>query len=100
MKTVKINLYSFDELMEESKNRAINDAIIFLNNDLIDFEDESGNMQEEYFEHTEEEAEEFIRINDYLFFKNGELANVTEYTGAHPRAGQTELILNGEAFNI
>ena len=100
MKTVKINLYSFDELMEESKNRAINEAIIFLNNDLIDIEDESGNMQEEYFEHTEEDAEEFIRINDYLFFKNGELANVTEYTGIHPRAGQTELILKGEVFNI
>ena len=100
MKTVKINLYSFNELMEESKNRAINEAIIFLNNDLISIEDESGNMQEEYFEHTEEEAEEFIIINNYLFFKNGELANVTEYTGRHPRAGQTELILKGEVFNI
>ena len=44
MKTVKINLYSFDELIEESKNRAINDAIIFLNNDLINFEHENGNI--------------------------------------------------------
>lgn len=100
MKTVKINLYKFNELTEQAKEKAINEAIYFLNNEPVEYEDEDGKMQYEYIEHTEEEAEDFLTANEYLFFTNGETARTVTYCGKHPRAGESELILNGETHKI
>lgn len=57
-------------------------------------------MKYEYIDHTEQDAEEFINANEYLFFSNGDLANTVTYCGAHPRAGESELILNGETYKF
>lgn len=100
MKTVKINLYEFNELTEQAKEKAINEAIIYLDSEPIEHEDEKGKMISEYIDHTEEDAEEFINANEYLFFSNGYLANTVEYCGKHPRAGESELILNGETYKF
>ena len=100
MKTVKINLYSFAELNKTAKERAINEALNFLDSEPVEYETESGEMKSKYFDHTEEEAEDFINANEYLFFANGEQANTITYCGAHPRTGESELKLFGETFNI
>ena len=100
MKTVKINLYEFNELTEQSKEKAINEAIDFLNSEPTVYEDEDGKMISEYIDHTEEDAKEFIFANEYLFFASGELANTVTYCGKHPRAGESELILNGETYQF
>ena len=100
MKTVKINLYSFEELTNEAKETAIYEALNILNSQPIEYENESGEIVNEYVEHTKEYAKEFILINVYLFFKNGKLANTITYFGKHPKAGQIELSLNGEIVKI
>lgn len=43
---------------------------------------------------------ETIEANDYLFFKDGELAHCTTYVGKHPKAGTTEFHLNGNLYPV
>jgi hypothetical protein len=89
MKTVKINLYQFNELSEEAKQKAVFDHSIFLNE--IDADGCTFN---------DVETIEAIEVNEYLFFADGELAHCTTYTGKHGKAGKTELNLHGEVFDI
>ena len=98
MQTLQINLYSFEELSDEAKNKAIYESIEFLDSEPI--ENESGEIVNEYVEHTEEDAKEFISINDYLFFKNGTLAHTVTYCGNHPKRGKSEFFLHGEIVNF
>ena len=100
MKTAKINLYSFEELTNEAKETAIYEALNILDSEPTEYENENGEIVYEYFEHNESQAEQFIDVNDYLFFKDGTLAHTVTYFGKHPKAGQSELILNGETVKI
>ena len=100
MKTLEIKLYSFEELSKESKEKAINEAIEFLDSEPTEYENENGEIVYEYFEHDESQAEEFIDVNDYLFFKNGTLAHTVTYCGNHPKTGQSEFFLHGEIINF
>ena len=100
MKTLEIKLYSFEELSQESKEKAINEAIEFLNSEPIEIENENGEIVYEYFEHDESQAEQFIDVNYYLFFKNGTLAHTVTYCGNHPKKGQSEFFLHGEIVNF
>lgn len=77
MKTVTINLYSFNELNEDAKELAIQEHANFLVN-ANDFGsvDELGQTEE----FTEDEVIENIEANDYLFYYDGELAHCTTYT--------------------
>jgi hypothetical protein len=47
-----------------------------------------------------EYVEDTIRANDYLFYKNGNMAHVVHYTGKHPKSGKTELKIEGETFEV
>jgi hypothetical protein len=79
---VEIELYELDELCEESRERAIREEL----DDGI-YEDD---------ELTEEQAIEDIKLNNYLFYEDGELANLTHYT----KTGITELVVFGKrCFN-
>lgn len=89
MRQVLINLYSFSELSKEAKNKAIEDHSIFLNE-----VDPQGRN------YSKRETVESIEINEYLFFPNGELAHITEYTGKHPKAGKIEFHLEGITYDI
>ena len=100
METLKIKLYKFDELSDEAKEKAIYEALNILDSEPIEYENESGEMVNEYVEHTEEYAKEFILINDYLFFKNGTLAHTVTYCGNHPKKGQSEFFIHGEIINF
>ena len=100
MKTLEINLYKFEELSDEAKEKAIYEAIEFLDSEPIEYENESGEIVYEYFEHDESQAEQFIDANNYLFFKNGTLAHTVTYCGNHLKAGQSEFFLHGEIINF
>lgn len=45
MKTVKINLYEFNELTEQAKEKAIDEALNYLNSISIKYENECGEMK-------------------------------------------------------
>lgn len=100
MEIIKINLYKFEELTEGAKEKAINEAIEFLNSEPIEYENENGEIVYKYFEHDKSQAEQFIDVNDYLFFKNGTLAHTVTYFGNHPKTGQSEFFIHGEVINF
>jgi hypothetical protein len=79
--TLKIDLYQFNELNKEAQAFAIDKHINFLS-----MENESRN-EEEAEPLTEDYAKESILINEYYFYEDGELANVTKFTGKHPLSG-------------
>ena len=89
MKKVTINLYSFAELNEASKQIAINSH--------RDFE-LSVMCSDDFF--SDEQIIEAIEANEYLFFANGKIANCTQYTGSHPKSGMTEFSIEGDVYLI
>ena len=100
MKTAKINLYKYSELVPASQAKAIEDHSRFLDSEPIEHENESGEMIEKYHEHTDEETKESILINEYYFFSAGKLADVTTYTGKHELSGKTFLSFEGQNIEI
>lgn len=100
MKNVQINLYSFSELSETAQQKAVFEHQDFLDSVPIECENEEGEMVNEWHEHSEAEAIESIEINEYLFFADGSLANVTNFCGKHPKAGQSFLKFAGQEYAI
>lgn len=92
MKQVTIDLYLFSELDKEARQKAISDHIVFMEQSRQEWEKDD--------EFTPEYAEENIEINEYLFFKDGELAHCTTYTGGHEKTGITEFHFHGRDYNI
>lgn len=80
---ITIKLYSYEELNEVAQEIAFDEHYDFLCSvgDIRHF-----NKQEE----VKEFIEESIKINEYLFFSDGSMANTTHYTGKHPKAGIME----------
>lgn len=100
MKQVTIKVYQFDELSKLAQDKAIEEHGSFLDNEPEEYENEDGEMEEEYVEHDREQIIENIQINEYWFFADGEMANCITYVGKHPKAGITELKIGGEVFVI
>ena len=88
---IKIKLYSYDELSEEAKEKAFNEQFNFL-----------CYIAEEY--ETEKDiynfVEESIRLNEYLYFKDGEMANIVTYIGDQEKAESKEFIFKGERITL
>lgn len=95
---VTINLYSLNELSDKAKEKAINEHGDFLESVGFDYEDENGEMKMDYTRPTEEEIADSIEANEYIFYANGDMANICQFVGAHPRAGEFEFTLNGETY--
>lgn len=100
MKTANINIYSFNELSNEAKQKAIYEHGVFLDSFPIEYENEDGEMINEYIEHTENDIIESIEANEYLFFKDGTMCSCVTYCGTHPKIGITELKLHGEVYTL
>lgn len=89
MKTVNIdiNLYSFEELSQESKDKAVYEHRGFLLEITRpkDFEtDEDFNQYMEDVEYDDCIVIDSIVLNDYLYFEDGELADYcTFWNGNH-----------------
>jgi len=88
MKTIKIevDLYEFEELGLEARIKAINEHGDFLNQ--IDEEPP-----------TEEEVIESIKINEYLFFKDGDLAHCVTTT-KNNKPVKTEFLFQDKRYLI
>lgn len=100
MKNVTINLYSFEELNEKARQKAISEHQSFLDGQPEQYENEDGEMVEEYVEHTEADAIENIEANEYIYFEDGKLAHCCTYTGKHEKAGITEFYFHGSTFTL
>jgi len=102
MKQAKINLYQFEELNEEAKERVILEHEDFLLSVGVLCENESGEIVTEYPETIERETViESITINEYYFFHDGVLASICEYSDNHPtKAGKTEFKFHGQIIEI
>ena len=100
MKQVLINLYELNELTEKARQRAIDDHFNFLCSIGQEVEGDDGQMYTDYSEPDEQDVIESIEINEYLFYADGDMANCTTYTGEHPKAGTTELIIGNDIYLI
>lgn len=89
MKNVSIRLYSFSELSDTAKQKAVYDHAIFLNEI-----DAKGRIFED------DETIDAIESNEYLFFEDGVLARCTQYTGTHPKSGTLEFHFHGRTYDI
>jgi len=111
---ITIKLYSFSELGEKAKRKAIEDHRAFMLS-LMSPEDFISGIAEydtpeelqktyeaeyEYYATNDEPIIENIEANDYLFFANGKLAHTVRYCGNHPLAGETHFIFNGVEYLI
>lgn len=100
MKTVSINLYSFSELNDNAKNRAIDEHRDFMQSFPDQCENEFGELVFEYADYTVAEVIENIELNEYLYFANGILADTVQYVGDHPKVGTSELNFFGEIYTF
>lgn len=111
---ITIKLYSFSELNEKAKRKAIEEHREFMLSimkpeDFIsgiaeyDTPEELQKIYEaeyNYYLFDDKPIIEDIEANDYLFFENGELAHTITYCGDHPLAGETHFIFNGADYII
>ena len=111
---ITIKLYSFSELDEKAKRKAIEAHREFMlslmtPDDFIsgiaeyDTPEELQKIYEaeyDYYLFDDEPIIENIEANEYLFFENGELAHTVRYCGAHPLSGETHFIFNGADYII
>ena len=100
MKTVSINLYSFSELNDHAKNRAIDEHRDFMQSLPDQYVDEHGELVFEYADYTIAEVIDSIEANKYLFFADGTLADTVQYVGKHPKVGISELTFYGEIYTF
>lgn len=107
MKTIKteINLFQYDELKGKAKERAFNEHFNFIRDNPSEYENDDGEMvYEDYSKWKEEDfremIEDSIKINNYWFFENGEMAKCVTYTGKHEKAGITELNFQNKVYKI
>jgi len=101
MKKVTINIYEYSELNSKAKERAISEHEAFLLSIGNEFENENGEIVREYPNEIElTEVIDSIEANEYLFYSDGDLANVTHYCGKHPKSGITELKLGTEIYQV
>ena len=111
---ITIKLYSFNELSDNAKIKAIEEHRKFYLDimQLTDFisGDPKYDTPEElqkaydaewsYYNENDEPIVENIEANDYLFFANGELANTVKYCGNHPLKGRTYFKYDGVDYLI
>ena len=102
---VTLELFQYDELTGDAKIKAFDQQETFLRMNPAQYEDDYGVMQYDNMdvwtlEDIKEYVEECIRINEYLYFKDGTMASCITYCGDHPKAGITELKYNGEIYII
>ena len=111
MKQLSINIYSFHELSEKGKTRAIEDHRAFmlstLQPDYIDGVTDWNDPEKmamyraecSAIEDSDTEVVESIEVNEYMFYANGELCPCCTYV-AGPKQGTTEATIHGEVYTM
>lgn len=95
MKRALIDLYSFDELDNHAQQRAIQEyrKLMLSVTYLSDFENEEDYLSAlNEIQYNDDYIIQSIRINDYLFYKNGKLA----HTVLDTTTGREVCIVNDE----
>ena len=92
--TVQVDLYTFKELKGVARETALEDHRHFLMSLAADENEYSD------YENDDEVVIENILANGYVYFEDGETANVVTYCGAHPKAGITEFKFMGRTYTI
>jgi hypothetical protein len=95
---IKLNLYSYDELEGKAKEKAFDEHKEFLDNLGFEVENERGILSREYEDTETEIVEDSLRINEYYFFKDGNMANTCCFTDGHEKTGIVEFYFNGETY--
>ena len=90
---VTIVLFKYEELSEESKNKAFDSHRDFLES----IEEIGGDYTEE---NIKEIVDESININEYWFFISGKMADVVTYTDGHEKSGTREFKFMGEVYKL
>jgi len=98
MKIIKaeVELYEYDELNEESREKAFNEHFDF----LIGFADSESAFKGMSLKNERDYVEDSLRINEYLFFNDGELASCVTYTDGHEKTGITEFTFKGKVYEV
>jgi len=108
MKQVTINLYTFSELKEDAKQRAIEEHREFELSTMQPSHFKSGDPEYDteaelrkayaeeynYFSENDEPIIEAIEANDYLFLADGDILQSVTYT----ETGITEATIGGETY--
>jgi 5'-3' exonuclease len=100
---IEINLYSFAELGEKAKKKAIRNHKDFMLSRAEVIEDDDGGLITHYYDEDDLDDHDVIdeiEANEYLFFEDGGLAHCTTYTGKHEKAGITEFHFKGRTIDI
>lgn len=103
MKTIQVTveLYKLNELSNEVRGKVIKDHMHFLSNDYDDVDIEiHGSIKEYWNSITEESAIESIEVNEYLYYSDGNIANVVHYCGKHERSGEQVLTFDNKEYII
>lgn len=100
MKTIKveIQLLELHELNAEGREKAINDHFDFMCSLGTICEDKDGYSYTDYSDPEEKEIIESIEANEYLFFKDGSIANTINFRGKHERTGETVFLFQDQEF--
>ena len=99
MKKAVIELYEFKELDLFGQQKAQNHHRDFLIEAFYS-EDYGITLSEYQRTLTVAEVTENIEVNEYLFHKDGNLADCTKFTGLHPRAGDEIITVGGNTYMI
>lgn len=97
---VEIEIYSYDELSGDAKNKAFDEHKEFLDSLEEEYENEEGELIKEFIDHDKESVEDSLKINEYWFFNDGSLLDCVTYTGKHEKSGTTELKFQNKIYLI
>lgn len=106
---LNIKIYSFSELSDAAKKKAVDEHRHFLLNELWgeyaelsnhgDENDEEYDEQYAYISSNDEYVIENIEANEYYFYFDGSLCWTCTYM-AGPKKGQTEIKIHGETYFV
>ena len=99
MKTITLTLFEYPELNEAAQEIALQthkDFLIDTFDETCATEDQTQSEYRRTLSNTE--VVENIELNEYLYYPNGALASITQYTGKHDRSGDIELTIEDNTY--
>lgn len=90
---VEIQILSFDELSQQAKEKAVLEHLSFLSSIQDPY-------QGEFYEIDDQDVIDSIRLNKYLFYSDGSLADVIHYKGRQQRSGKIILTHDNKEYDI
>lgn len=98
-----LELFEFSELEADIKDKVLETQRDFELStfDPLDYDSTTPTSYEEFNDSlTDADLIDSIKMNEYMFFKDGEMASIVTYCGTHPRKGQTVLTVDGKEYII